>query len=284
METSAAQFIPPSVPRDSEGNWRKTGLVQEGIIGGASLWTRQILFNRQTPALHAAFAAILQTENLLVNHDRYGMFRPVKEHPERATMTNLHLDMNPWSYFEDKDNSEQFKVLNPLRYRSASDWITENNEPGCAAIGELHVQGLINLADNQEEDGGFWLVPGFHKYLEQWAHEHQALGNIYGRWNRFNLFREPDIPELYAAACHISSRTGSAILWDQRIMHGSRANCSLRPRYAQFFKMFPAEHPAMTSERAERRREAILAKLKLVNIDSEVNLSPMGRKLFGLEK
>ncbi|CAF3683294.1 unnamed protein product [Rotaria sp. Silwood1] len=284
METSAAKFIPPSVPRDSEGNWRKTGLVQEGIIGSASLWTRQILLNRQTSALHAAFAAILQTENLLVNHDRYGMFRPVKEHPERATMTNLHLDMNPWSYFEDKDNSEQFEVLNQLRYRSASDWITENNEPGCAAIGELHVQGLVNLADNQEEDGGFWLVPGFHKYLEQWTHEHQALSNIYGRWNRFNLFREGDIPELYAAACHISSRAGSAILWDQRIMHGSRSNCSLRPRYAQFFKMFCAEHPAMTPERAERRREAILAKLKLVNIDPEVDLSPMGRKLFGLEK
>jgi len=74
--------------------------VQEGIIGNASLWTRQILLNRQTPALHTAFATILGTENLLVNHDRYGMFRPAKEHPERATMTNLHLDMNPWNHIE----------------------------------------------------------------------------------------------------------------------------------------------------------------------------------------
>jgi hypothetical protein len=48
--------------------------------------------------------------------------------------------------------------------------------------------------------------------------------------------------------------------------------------------MFPAEHAAMTSERAERRREAILAKLKLVTIDPEVDLSLTGRKLFGLEK
>jgi len=146
------------------------------------------------------------------------------------------------------------------------------------------VQGLVNLADNQVEDGGFWLVPGFHKYLEQWARENQTLSIIYGRRNRFNIFREHDIPELYAAACHISSRAGSAILWDQRTMHGSRTNRSLRPRYAQFFKMFPAEHAAMTSERAERRREAILAKLKLVTIDPEVDLSPTGRKLFGLEK
>ena len=81
-------------------NWRNTGFVDKGIICTSSLWTRQILLNRQTPALHAAFTAILGPEKLLVNHDRYGMFRPVKEHPERTTMTNLHLDMNPWCYFE----------------------------------------------------------------------------------------------------------------------------------------------------------------------------------------
>ena len=56
---------------------------------------------------------MLGTEDLIVNHDRYGMFRPAKEHPERATMTNLHLDMNPWNYIEGRvrDTSELL-VLN----------------------------------------------------------------------------------------------------------------------------------------------------------------------------
>lgn len=80
--------------------WSRTGLVSEGIIGGASLWTRQILLNRQIPALHTAYATILGTNDLLVNHDRYGMFRPAKEHCDRRTMTNLHLDMNPWNYID----------------------------------------------------------------------------------------------------------------------------------------------------------------------------------------
>jgi hypothetical protein len=46
--------------------------------------------------------------------------------------------------------------------------------------------------------------------------------------------------------------------------------------------MFPREHPAMTSERAEYRREAILLKLQKVNIDPKTDLTPLGKRLFGL--
>lgn len=182
----------------------------------------------------------------------------------------------------DKDNSDQIETLTSLKYLSDDDWIDENNEPGCAIVGELHVQGLINLADNLEEDGGFWLVPGFHKYMIQWATEHTSFRKKFGRDFQFLLFEESDIPELYASACHISTRAGSAILWDQRTMHGSRSNHSLRPRFAQFFKMFPREHPAMTSERAEYRGKAILSKLKTAGINPEIDLTPLGKNIFGL--
>ncbi|UJR07067.1 hypothetical protein I4U23_011355 [Adineta vaga] len=267
----------------TEQIWSRTGIRSEGIIGSASLWTRQILLNRQTASLHTAFATVLGTDDLLVNQDRYGMFRPTKDYPDRATMTNLHLDMNPWNYIEDQDNADQLKILAKLRYQGDNDWIVENNEPGCARVGELHVQGLVNLADNLEEDGGFWLVPGFHKYISQWAQEHRSLRSRFGRHSRFLLFDKDAIPDMYAAACHIPTRAGSAILWDQRTMHGSRANDSQRPRFAQFFKMFPRQHPAMTLERAERRRQAIVSKLEKANIDANKDLTPLGRKLFGLE-
>jgi ectoine hydroxylase-related dioxygenase (phytanoyl-CoA dioxygenase family) len=177
---------------------------------------------------------------------------------------------------------DQYNVLSSLQYQVDDDWIDENNEPGCAAVGELHVQGLVNLADNLEEDGGFWLVPGFHKYMAQWAIEQSSLRKRFGSRSRFLLFDERYIPDMYAAARHISARAGSAILWDQRTMHGSRANCSLRPRFAQFFKMFPREHPAMTEERAEYRREAILRKLRKANINPKTDLTSLGRNLFGL--
>lgn len=210
------------------------------------------------------------------------MFRPAKLHPDRSTMTNLHLDMNPWNHIEDKDNSIQIEILSTLQYDSDDDWIIENNEPGCATIGELHIQGLVNLADNLEEDGGFWLVPGFHKYLAQWTKQRKSLRKKFGEYHRFILLERADIPELYSAGCHISTRAGSAIIWDQRTLHGSRVNTSLSPRYAQFFKMFPRQHPAMTLEREQYRREAILRKLRKENINPQTDLTLLGRKLFGL--
>ena len=144
------------------------------------------------------------------------------------------------------------------------------------------MQGLVNLADNQTEDGGFWLVPGFHRYLPKWAAQQPQLREQHGTRSQFNIFSKMDIPELYEAACHISTRAGSAILWNQRTMHGSRANCSLRPRFSQFFKMFPAEHPSMTPERAQHRRAAILKKLREAHINPDTEITALGKKLFGL--
>lgn len=170
-----------------------------------------------------------------------------------------------------------------MEYFEDDDWIEENNEVGCEKIGELHVQGGVNLAENKEEDGGFWLVPGFHKYLSTWTAEHRHFAKSYPSRNQFNLFDRSLIPELYDAAVHIATRAGSAILWNQRTLHGSRSNTSDRPRYAQFYKMFPAEHPSMTPERAKYRRDAILKKLKMAKINPDEDLTPLGRKIFGLE-
>ena len=47
------------------------------------------------------------------------------------------------------------------------------------AEGETHIQGLINLADNREDDGGFHCVPGCHKYIEDIA---RATADTIGTW------------------------------------------------------------------------------------------------------
>jgi hypothetical protein len=47
------------------------------------------------------------------------------------------------------------------------DFISENN--GTKNDGQLKLQGLVAFVDSTEQDGGFCLVPGFHKKLEEWA-------------------------------------------------------------------------------------------------------------------
>ena len=45
---------------------------------------------------------------------------------------------------------------------------------------QVQVQGLINLADNRAEDGGFTVVPGFHKLFLKWTeHTRKTLGKQY---------------------------------------------------------------------------------------------------------
>ena len=89
----------------------------------------------------------------MVNHDRYGLFRPTQlrvrgaKHPEWATNKNLHFDANVWKVCEGA------KPPDYPHYQRESDLITENN---IIDLERPHAQGLINLIDNRQDDGGFW--------------------------------------------------------------------------------------------------------------------------------
>jgi len=41
----------------------------------------------------------------------------------------------------------------------------------CICSKEVHIQGLLNLHDNVEEDGGFVVCPGVHKRLLEYTRE-----------------------------------------------------------------------------------------------------------------
>ena len=134
---------------------------------------------------------------MLINHDRYGLFRPTKDvpfstnqhsnsgdrpdgekevqdRPQWRTTRNCHLDMNPWRFIESASSAESDEVLASLRYEEEMDFITENNEVGAFKDNRLHVQALINLIDNREADGGFHIVPGFKHHFVEWANNTQA--------------------------------------------------------------------------------------------------------------
>lgn len=83
-------------------------------------------------------------------------------HPESLLIDDWEtsIDMNPFTYINASDSIEEDDMLAKLRYKINQDFIRENNAVGIAKQDKLHIQGLINLADNHEDDGGFQIVAG----------------------------------------------------------------------------------------------------------------------------
>jgi len=186
--------------------------------------------------------------------------------------------MNPWSFCEKKTDTDDQKTLAGLRYHYSQDFITENNHVGVLADNKVHIQGLINLADNKEEDGGFQIVPGFKHHFVDWAFSKsgQSLRRQYGDRQTFVVLRRED--PLHKQSIRVTARAGSVVIWDQRTTHGSRPNNSERIRYAQFIKIFPSP---MDKERQKGRIQAVTEKIKKSGVDIS-KLDDTSKKILGL--
>ncbi|KYQ91451.1 putative phytanoyl-CoA dioxygenase [Tieghemostelium lacteum] len=292
----------------SWGLWPQ--LHEEGILGYQPVFTETALRNRSNLIIHKVYSTLLNCDQLYINHDRYGFFRPTKdvpspyprvtphhhdlnEHlsttnqtiekldfPKWKTIRNLHLDMNPFQYIESNSDTDRMNRFNSMKYKNSSDFMHENNEPGTLKQNELHIQGLINLVDNQEDDGGFLLVPGFSNHFVDFAKNNSQLKTMYG--TRMTFVVIPDENLVHKQAIRITARAGSLVLWDQKTAHGSTFNNSHRPRMAQFIKMFKKD--LLPKETLQRRSEQIKLKYsKNVNEDVLSKLSQQQRNILGLD-
>ena len=106
---------------------RSPGSSLLNMMRHQSLWE-----NRQAPRVHAAFAELLGTEELIVSHDRVAMNPPVGPRWEYEGF--IHWDTD--------------STVLPL---------------------PLKLQGVLYLTDTAADQGGFQCVPGFHRKIEQWA-------------------------------------------------------------------------------------------------------------------
>jgi len=99
------------------------------------------------------------------------------------------------------------------------------------------LQGVINLFDNKEEDGGFCFVPGSHLMLRDWYDRKkdrlpEAMPN--GRYQ----FTESD-PEFYGKDVRLPCPKGTLIIFDAALPHGTRPNFSSKQRMIQFMRYMP---------------------------------------------
>eukprot|EP01120_Amphizonella_sp_Union-15-10_P008870 TRINITY_DN3278_c0_g1_i1.p1 TRINITY_DN3278_c0_g1~~TRINITY_DN3278_c0_g1_i1.p1 ORF type:complete len:375 (+),score=58.03 TRINITY_DN3278_c0_g1_i1:63-1187(+) len=274
----------PEFDRNDPDNWLywpDNSIVKFGNPSRPPIFTPQFLNNRQNPNIYKVFSLLLQEENLLVNHDRCCLFRPTKniafsngnyDYPKWKTAANLHIDMNPWNWL--KNGEECQAVLDSLRYIKTNQFIQENNQ--ASHKDGIQIQAVLNLIDNEEQDGGFQCVPGFHREFAKYFSQMEPPNP-----NSAPSYQFPPNDIIQKSYYRVTLRAGSIVLWDQRLPHGSRPNNSSRFRSAQFLKMFPARLVNNNRQRSIARAKAILGQIE--NSKTPVVITPLGEKVFGLE-
>jgi hypothetical protein len=177
------------IDRDNPVTWYNPHPARQGIM--VQLFQHPTLEkNRSSEKVRLAFEQLWNRTDLWVSADRVG-FNP----PE----TNSWKFPGPWLH-----------------------WDTELNLPI-----PFGLQGILYLADTEENQGAFSLVPGFQHRIEKW------IGSLP---QNANPYKE----DLYALGCiPIAANAGDFIIWHQALPHGSSPNTSSKPRFVQYFTYDP---------------------------------------------
>lgn len=269
----------PGFSRDSPETWSLLSSKTYGLPPTQAIFSSQLLKNRQHPNLVKAYQLLLNDERILVSQDRWCAYRPTKTNTDWATRENLHLDVQPWSYISGTTDIEH------LKYESLVDFITETN--AVAQSTGPHVQGVLNLSDNRDEDGGTQLVPGFHRSFTKWF---DLLGDIEDNRNEGARNRNWVIPRrqgggsykfspedpIHSLSHRIALRAGSLLVWNQEVVHGSKANRSNEWRTAQFIKAFRL--CPVSQHRLKSRTAKVQQLIRDAGLDEEV--TDLGKGVF----
>ncbi|CAL6304742.1 unnamed protein product [Bathycoccus prasinos] len=225
-----------------------------GLASKPAVFTCQILKNRIEPNIRSIFEVMLNSKAILLSHDRWCFYQKTKMESFTEfcsnkldtckTASNLHVDLNPWSFFDSEVNFEKLKFSN-LR-----DFSKEIN--GVRSCTGPHIQGVLALVDNTERDGGTLLVPGFHSTFSNWCNSlgnmkfqvHDSCArtgeenNLIWRGRGSGSYKFGCFDPIHSLKQRITLRAGSMLVWDQRVAHGAAPNDSEFPRFAQFIKAF----------------------------------------------
>lgn len=181
--------------------WSDGTKRQPHTNGMLEIYNHQYLWdNRQTPRVYDAFVDIWDREDLWVSIDRANLNPPSKG--IHASNGFLHWDANT--------------SLTPL---------------------PIEVQGVLSLAKQDPEVGGFQCVPELFRNLEEWIKTQPAD-------------RNPNVPDTTGFEVKsVSLNPGDLLIFNSLLAHGIRPNRSEnRVRMAQYIAM----NPAKEEDEAER--------------------------------
>lgn len=112
-------------------------------------------------------------------------------------------------------------------------------------------QGLVNLLDNGEDDGGFVVVPGTHKIHEEFC---KKLGWDEIPVNYLEFGEEQKEDPIFKTGFKVCAKAGDVILWDSRTFHGNTLPKSENVRAAVYVCEIPKDK--VSKETRELRKKA----------------------------
>jgi ectoine hydroxylase-related dioxygenase (phytanoyl-CoA dioxygenase family) len=267
IEENGYVVVPDAVPRQNldaviADIWRHTGAspgdretwYQPRLVaptGMVEMYHYQSLWdNRQHPRVHAIFGEILGTERLWVTLDRANLKPPADpRHPNYDHKGFIHWDVDVSTYPE-------------------------------VPFG---VQGVLALADTDEEMGGFQCVPELYRDLETWLAARAGQG----------ITRRPDLDGY--TITRVPLQAGAMVIWSTLLPHGNGHNTSDRPRLAQYISMGPAREDDEEARRTRIRcwEQRLPPPAPAFPGDPRhieeregqpALLTPLGRRLLGLDR
>lgn len=231
-----------------------------GVIGKSALITEILNRNRFHPNVKKAYSIVYETDpkNLIAQYDRLGWMRPtISPNGESWLKFNtpyvapgLHLDVDPVYYFDPLKHNEVSEWLNRIPYTDASHLVNENNVKNIQM--GTHCQGVLNILDNDDGDGGFQFIPGGHTLMKRWFNENMQIFGT-GEPNGRYFFKKTD--RLFLDPVRLPCPGGTLIIFDCALPHGTRPNHSNTNRMIQFLRYMPRD--VFDKKTLEKRKKLI---------------------------
>ncbi|MDA7727004.1 phytanoyl-CoA dioxygenase family protein [Pseudomonadales bacterium] len=181
------------INRNDPNTWdneRWPTAVHGGILPGHGIGQCDAQwYIRDVPNVRQSFAAVWDTEELLVSFDGVSLWRPWSFNPEWKTGLGgswLHIDQHP-----------------------------------LGRPGKQCVQGLVNLLPTTPNTGGNVVIPGSHMMHDQISELYtERLARIPAQIDHFRFpNNDPLLADSNPITCHMEA--GDLLLWDSRTIHCS---------------------------------------------------------------
>lgn len=234
--------------------WISSGKENEGLVCRKPLFTNQTINNRQNENVYNVFSGLLNSADIQVSHESCYFLRPtkhikfennqIKSVREWKTKKIIRMDVDVDKCYAEPNNLAS--ILKNLSYMNLMNFMCEPYIFSFS-VTPLNIEGLINITNNRESDGGFSCVPGFHKYFDEWYNHCSELFNRKNNSYVSNLIPKMDNTKykkyvfdendpIKNRLVKINMKSGSLLIWDQRLPYCIEPNNSKNYWLAQKIK------------------------------------------------